>query len=297
METAGGRLRRLRWGLVGRSGAGVAGGAQSLGIVACCGAAVALVSPREWYYHIPLKQPEKLVNSEIPLPPTSQIPGLSDLAEPYNEKMFGGRRKWIKDTDSEYVKLAKQGGQPDLLKHYTPVTRKSSPVAYAAPDWYSHRSNPPTTNEPQSYVSTIPNYMIHEEFKADDHRSNNYEARRAPFDFDMKSVWQRDAEDKENAEKKKVKLPAINPKYPSKMQNVSTNKEFSGKNKLTFPPMPAQRNGEAVNFSKLISNGYGADWIQQRTEWEKNVQQASENSEESKDSEPSQPDTVPASNK
>ncbi|XP_064362758.1 uncharacterized protein C7orf57 homolog isoform X6 [Dromaius novaehollandiae] len=218
----------------------------------------------KWYYHMPLKQPEKLVNSEIPLPPTSQI--------------------------------------PDLLKHYTPVTRKSSPVAYAAPDWYSHRSNPPTTNEPQNYVSMIPDYMIHEEFKGGDHHSNNYETRRAPFDFDMKSVWERDAEDKENIEKKKVKLPAINPKYPSRMQNVSTNKEFSGKNKLTFPPMPAQRNGEAVNFSKLISNGYGADWIQQRTEREKKAQQISESSEQSKeplspDSEPSQPETAPASNK
>nr|XP_013808201.1 PREDICTED: uncharacterized protein C7orf57 homolog [Apteryx mantelli mantelli] len=256
----------------------------------------------KWYYHIPLKEPEKSVNSGIPLPPPSQIPGLSDLAEPQNEKMFGGRRKWIKDTDSEYVKLAKQGGRPDLLKHYTPVTRKSSPVAYAAPDWYSHRSNPPTTNEPQNYVSTIPDYMIHEEFKAGDHHSNSYETRRAPFDFDTKSVWQRDAEDKENTEKKKVKLPAINPKYQSRMQNVSTNKEFSGKNKLTFPPMPAQRNGEAVNFSKLISNGYGADWIQQHTEREKKVQQTSENSEQcreslSPDSEPSQPETAPASNK
>ncbi|KGL85395.1 Uncharacterized protein C7orf57, partial [Tinamus guttatus] len=212
-------------------------------------------------------------------PATSQIPGLSDLTEPHDEKMFGSRRKWIKDTDSEYVKLAKQGGRPDLLKHHTPATSKSSPVAYAAPDWYSHCSDPSTINEPQNYVSTIPDYMIHKEFKAGDHHSTNYETRRAPFDFDTKSVWQRDAEDKENTEKKKVKLPAINPKYQSKIQNVSTNKEFSGKNKLTFPPMPAQRNGEAVNFSKLISNGYGADWIQQHTEREKKVQQTSENSE------------------
>uniref|UniRef100_A0A8C6ZLM8 Chromosome 7 open reading frame 57 n=1 Tax=Nothoprocta perdicaria TaxID=30464 RepID=A0A8C6ZLM8_NOTPE len=234
----------------------------------------------DWYYHVPLKQPEKPVNSEIPLPPTSQIPGLSDLAEPHDEKMFGGRRKWIKDTDSEYVKLAKQGGRPDLLKHHIPATSKSSPVAYAAPDWYSHCSTSSTTDEPQNHVSTIPDFMIHKEFKASDHHSTNYETRRAPFDFDMKSVWQRDAEDKENTGKKKVKFPAINPKYQSKIQNVPTNKEFSGKNKLTFPPMPAQRNGEAVNFSKLISNGYGADWIQQHIEREKKVQQTSENSEE-----------------
>lgn len=63
----------------------------------------------EWYCHVPLKPSEK---SEIPLPPKSQIPGLGDFMEPSSEITFGGRRKWIKDTDSEYVKLAKQGGQP-----------------------------------------------------------------------------------------------------------------------------------------------------------------------------------------
>ncbi|XP_042654179.1 uncharacterized protein C7orf57 homolog [Tyto alba] len=164
-----------------------------------------------------------------------------------------------------------QSKEADLTrrKHYTPATMKSSPAAYAAPDWYSHCSNPPATDEPWSYVSSLPDYMIHREFKADDHYGNSYETRRVPFDFDMESVWQRDAEDKGNSEKKKVKLPAINPKYPNRMPNVSTNKEFSGKNKLSFPPMPAQRKSEAVRFSKLISNGYGTDWFQQYPGWGK----------------------------
>lgn len=39
---------------------------------------------------------------------------------------------------------------------------------------------------------------------ADDHDGNSYERKRGPFNFDMKSVWQRDAEDKKNLEKKKV---------------------------------------------------------------------------------------------
>ncbi|XP_074681626.1 uncharacterized protein C7orf57 homolog isoform X2 [Strix aluco] len=92
----------------------------------------------------------------------------------------------------------------DLRKHYTPATMKSSPAAYATPDWYSHCSSPPVTNEPRSYVSSLPDHVIHREFKADDHHGNSYKTRRGPFDFDMKSVWQRDAEDKENTEKKKV---------------------------------------------------------------------------------------------
>lgn len=54
----------------------------------------------------------------------------------------------------------------------------------------------------RSRSPAIPDYMIHEEFKSDQPAS--YEPKRGPFDFDMKSVWQRDAEDKENKEKREV---------------------------------------------------------------------------------------------
>lgn len=56
----------------------------------------------------------------------------------------------------------------------------------------------------RSCVSSLPDYMDHRDFMADDHHRNSYETRRGLFDFDTKSVWQREAEDKENAEKKKV---------------------------------------------------------------------------------------------
>ncbi|KAM4684558.1 uncharacterized protein C7orf57 homolog [Amazona ochrocephala] len=256
---------------------------------------------------MPLTGSEKSVTLKSPLPPASQIPGLGDLANTPHEMPSRCRRKWIKETDSAYVRLSKQGGQPDLLKHYTAVTSKSSLAAYAAPDWYLHCSNPPATNKPcvkslpAGAVSSLPDYIIHREFKADEHCGNHYEIRRGPFDFDTKAVWQRDAEDKEKAEKKKisltqVKLPAINPKYPSRMPNVSMNKEFSGKNKLSFPPMPAQKKTEAVNFSKLISNGYGTDWLQQCTTRDKKSQETSENNDQSKDSEPPESESAPTNN-
>ncbi|KAF1588761.1 hypothetical protein FQV11_0000834, partial [Eudyptes moseleyi] len=216
-------------------------------------------------------------------PPTSQIPGLSDLAKAPHEVLSGCCRKWIKETDSALVAFV--FFSQDLLKHYTPVTRRSSAAAYAVPDWYSHCSSPPRyIFACRSSLSSLPEYMIHREFKADDHHGNIYETRRGPFGFDMKSVWQQDAEDKENTEKKKVgwRGTLYKPKYPSRMPNVSTNKEFSGKSKLSFPPVPAWRKSEAVNFSKLISNGYGTDWFQQCTGWEKKIQETSENSEQSK---------------
>lgn len=65
-----------------------------------------------------LKQPEELVTWKSTCIPASQIPGLGDLAEAPREMPSGCRRKWIKETDSAYVRLAKQGGQPgERLSH------------------------------------------------------------------------------------------------------------------------------------------------------------------------------------
>lgn len=55
-----------------------------------------------------MKQSEKAVDA----PPASQIPGLSDAREAPSGHTLGLRRYWVKETDSEYVKLAKQGGRP-----------------------------------------------------------------------------------------------------------------------------------------------------------------------------------------
>ncbi|XP_060103756.1 uncharacterized protein C7orf57 homolog [Heteronotia binoei] len=239
-------------------------------------------APCDWYYHIPLKRSEEPVNSEVPPQPTSQIPGLGDFGDPHDEITFGGRRKWIKDTDSEYVKLAKQGGRPDLLRHFTPTPRKVPLGNYTAPDWYMHHSKP-TGDDAKSRGSAMPDYMVHEEFKSEQLAS--YEPKRGPFDFDMKSVWQRDAEDKENKEKKEengiqvegspsstkeeIKLPAITPRYPHRTPQPMAAKEFHGGNRLYFPPMPVHKKNEPVNFSKLMSSGYGDEWLQQREEWDK----------------------------
>uniref|UniRef100_A0A8D2CX86 Chromosome 7 open reading frame 57 n=1 Tax=Sciurus vulgaris TaxID=55149 RepID=A0A8D2CX86_SCIVU len=214
-------------------------------------------APCDWYYHLPTKRSEKAVD----VPPASQIPGLSNLGEAHNGNTLGARRYWIKETDSEYVKLAKQGGRPDLLKHFAPGTRKGSPVAYALPDWYIHHSKPPTAHQHEVPVVSMPDYMVYEEFNPGQANSS-YESRRGPFDFDMKTVWQREAEELEK-EKKKVRLPAINSKYPSKVGTPLGPKDTAG-SRLSFPPMPGQKNSSPTNFSKLISNGYKDEWLQQQ---------------------------------
>ncbi|VFV20666.1 Hypothetical predicted protein [Lynx pardinus] len=200
-------------------------------------------APCDWYYHLPVKRSEKPMDA----PPASQIPGLSDLSEPPNGHLPGPRRYWIKETDSEYVKLAKRGGQPDLLKHLVVAgTRKASPVAYSLPDWYIHHSKPPTAEQRQaqsrSVAPTLP-------------RPNHGESpRRNRFMGLLSSCVAGD-----------VRLPAINSKYPSKVGTPLGPKEPAG-SRLSFPPMPGQKTSSPTNFSKLISNGYKDEWLQQRAD-------------------------------
>ncbi|MEE6514641.1 hypothetical protein FKM82_022949 [Ascaphus truei] len=248
----------------------------------------------EWFYQSPLKPADKSA-SDVALPPTSQIPGLSDLAEPHNELMGESRRKWIRDTDSDYVKLAKQGGQPDLLKQMTPASKETSSGLYSLPDWYSDESLIPPAEDPAVPLRNMPDYMFHEACPSEQ-LENRYEMRKGPFDFDQKTVWQRESEDneKENHREvkgKKVKLPAIKQKFPNdkntdvpgKGPNATTAKEENLGKKCFFPPMPVSRNNEPVNFSKLMSNGYGDDWFQQRGDLEKKSLQKTKHSEKFKD--------------
>ncbi|XP_072365871.1 uncharacterized protein C7orf57-like isoform X2 [Scyliorhinus torazame] len=107
----------------------------------------------DWFYHIPQKS-TKTDKSQVQLPPTSQIPGLSKLAEPHKEINFASRRLWIKDTDSDYIKLAKQGGRADLLKHHSPPPRKSPPAPCSQPEWFVHA--PPSSKNKEAGILRPP---------------------------------------------------------------------------------------------------------------------------------------------
>jgi len=56
----------------------------------------------------------------IRAPPASQIFGLGDQTAANGEQ----KKQWIKDTDSAYVKLSKQGGHSNLL-HNDPTEARS----------------------------------------------------------------------------------------------------------------------------------------------------------------------------
>jgi hypothetical protein len=52
------------------------------------------------------------------------------------ERQF--RRKWIRDTDSNYIQLAKGGGRKNLLSYKDPPSDEQHQVGYPRVDWFDH---------------------------------------------------------------------------------------------------------------------------------------------------------------
>ena len=92
----------------------------------------------DWYYHAPMKQGHT-TPKRAPAP--SQIPGIGGTAEeniPPESDDRHFRRKWIKETDSPYVKLAKRGGQKNLLSFCSLPVKSNEPVPYPRVGWFDH---------------------------------------------------------------------------------------------------------------------------------------------------------------
>lgn len=92
----------------------------------------------EWFYHAPSKRTSKPAKQA---PAASQIPGIGGLKDEFvnpeqDDRHF--RRKWIRDTDSKYIKLAKKGGRKNLLAFSSPPSKPEEPVPYPRVDWFDH---------------------------------------------------------------------------------------------------------------------------------------------------------------
>lgn len=102
----------------------------------------------DWYYHAPSKNPTTHEAQEPP--PPSQIPGLSnviELPDEMEERRF--RRKWIRDTDSKYIQLAKGGGRKNLLSYKDPPEETQLSMGYPRVDWFDHYNPEYGLPEPQ----------------------------------------------------------------------------------------------------------------------------------------------------
>ncbi|XP_002736555.1 uncharacterized protein C7orf57 homolog isoform X2 [Saccoglossus kowalevskii] len=224
---------------------------------------------QDWFYHAPAKRREDCGAVEYPAP--SQIPLLSGVELDGTEDEYSAKRGYYKESDTKYIRLAKQGGRKDLLRFRSPKTLSEEPVPYPRPEWLDwNETREPDAGPRQVYM---PEYMVYDEHQADAD-AEPYYARQPPYSLhDNISVFQRDGA---KATDKTVRLPEI--KRPHKrhtFQKVQSNKP-AGLDRTGKKQQPANRPGvndtEPVAFNKLLSMGYQKDWVLEREKYYKKQQ-------------------------
>ncbi|KAF7657031.1 hypothetical protein LDENG_00032860 [Lucifuga dentata] len=149
--------------------------------------------------------------------PTSQIPGLCQTANnSAPAERISGRRVGIFETDSEYVKLAKQGGHKGLLSHDD--TEDKPIINYHPSSWFGG------DNSKSGSKTTSP-----------DGQMRARQPLAAPFGTDNGSTWERETD----SFKEKI--------FPDGAADQMTNKYKRTCYDKKAPP---------VSMSKLLSHGY-----------------------------------------
>ncbi|XP_061532881.1 uncharacterized protein C7orf57 homolog [Phycodurus eques] len=161
--------------------------------------------------------------------PTSQIPGLSQTAaESTPVERISGRRVGIFESDSDYVKLAKQGGHKGLLSHDADVDDKPK-IAYNPNNWFAGDDSNGGSK------ATSPNSQ-----------AKGGKQLLAPFGTDNSSSWERETDifthdkDKMSPDDAATQVEGL---------PVSNNYKRTSHNKKVAP----------VSMSKLLSHGYVED--------------------------------------
>lgn len=247
------------------------------------------ISTQDWYYHAPSK---RVAQPAKPAPPASQIPGIGglpdELANPEGDDRHF-RRKWIRDTDSKYIKLAKGGGRKNLLTFRSPQVKAEEPVPYPRVEWFDHEhpeeevdesshefvvQNEEENKEKKQGYQVLPEWYVHvHDVPADDEIvTGSYRSKRPIMGFDNLSKWQRDSNDaKQNPNN--VRLPPLKKihKVDKRYEELKAAQRIAPQAQGRHARLPKIEN-EQVDFKHLMSMGYQRDWLQeqkQKTEEEK----------------------------
>ncbi|XP_058500325.1 uncharacterized protein C7orf57 homolog isoform X1 [Solea solea] len=170
----------------------------------------------------------------------SQIPGLSSsITSDVSEEKTRGRRVRVLDTDSDYVKLAKQGGHKGLLCHEE--TSPSSTDDYKRPDWF--------TSSPEDDGKTI----------SSEKKKNPgaFQTLAPPFGTDNMSTWEREEDDNCSTERvlQNNNNNNLHHSPTEKPPSLSKQHHATGQfRRIVFDKKPAP-----VDMSKLLSFGYADD--------------------------------------
>ncbi|XP_023695894.1 uncharacterized protein C7orf57-like [Paramormyrops kingsleyae] len=180
--------------------------------------------------------------------PTSQIPGLSHNVEAGPEERTRGRRVGIFETDSDYVKLAKQGGQKGLLWHDEPSVATKAGGQYKPPDWFAAELDSKENECLTQRTSAV--IMTPEETKKI-LTEGTFQPITAPFGGDNKSAWERENDIKSPDQEKISEVNQEMDKMTLTSDDVHQVNKFK---KTSFEKKPTP-----VSMSKLLSFGYAED--------------------------------------
>lgn len=206
-------------------------------------------SSQDWFYFSP-PEPKKISEEDIPAP--SQIPGLShtDIISDDNDNQC--KRRWIRDADTEYIKLAKAGGRKDLFK-YKENSPCSEAVLYPRVDWFDHDITTDDAKESSPMkVQWQPEWYGHEE-----HVSNNDQvgsSKRPILGYDELSIWKREEQDR--------RLPEIEKKKKTrKSKSINNNNKEETKFPTILPRGGRKKSIDNGEMSDLLSFAYQKEFI------------------------------------
>nr|CAB3227169.1 uncharacterized protein C7orf57-like [Phallusia mammillata] len=208
---------------------------------------------QEWYYHAPAS---KKKGEKQPAPPASQIPLLSAPDELDIEAMQRetgtNKLNWIRDTDSKYIQLAKQGGRKNLLTFNAQYDKDDGPRPYPRVDWFDHA--PMSVEEEKKILAerrwNPPEYMVHEPYMEEAEKVSE------PVKVDLGAAIK---------ERRNIQDKYENRQAPFYVDSMSPDKvQAEGPDRLKLPEIRQKQSQgikREVEFDKLLSGGYGTEWI------------------------------------
>lgn len=232
------------------------------------------VNEAGWFYHAPARRRS---NEPVLYPPMSQVPGLAEDYGPPEDPP----RPLFRDTDTKYIRLAKQGGRANLLQMKENNPDKKEPVYYPRNEWFYLEDNAmedaaeKKKNEIE-YDFLRPEYMVHEAYKADDGKLYERPAR-GPIGYDKLSVFER--EPGQHATDKTVKLPEVKKhgygvrsgkplRLPKNKPSSAQTDPGKGPRPLKYLPMPVTDTNDKPKISKILGYAYEREWQDQLKLWQ-----------------------------
>ncbi|XP_067890638.1 uncharacterized protein C7orf57 homolog [Heterodontus francisci] len=209
---------------------------------------------------------------------TSLIPGLGYMTT--GEERCRGRRNAVFDSDSDYVKLAKRGGVPDLLT-FGGLSPKSTCAPFKKPEWLTPESS--LQENKQTVQMKLPDDMSNDTIP-DVSESGNYKPSSTPFETTDTYLSEKE-ENHGDSGNSKSGTPEIGNRrqrdrnVPSLLQLEAMTLGTEPNQWTMQPGIPAsaarftRRKEPPVSMHKLLSFGYADDWFLERKDVKNNKEQ------------------------